>query len=315
MQLVDTYDSLPRPLAGAVVVLGNFDGVHLGHAGVIQAARQMADEMTTKVVVLTFEPHPRSVFAPHLPPFRLTPKAAKARFLAELGVAGCVAQKFDSEFSEHSAEDFVRNVLIRGLQVRHLVVGADFRFGKGRKGDVAYLQSNADRFGFMTSCVEPVLDPNGVAYSSTRVREALTEGDVETAASILGRPFQIEGMVVQGEQRGRTIGFPTANILLGEYIRPKLGVYAVRAEMPDGKMVSGVANIGKRPTVNGLDERLEVHLFDFSSDIYGKNLNIHLQRFIRPEQKFANFEELKIQIVRDAETARHALQEEASARL
>lgn len=315
MQLVDTYDSLPRSLAGSVVVLGNFDGVHLGHAGVIQAARHMADEIGTKVVVLTFEPHPRSVFAPHLPPFRLTPKAAKARFLAEIGVAGCVAQKFDAAFSKHSAEDFVRSVLIGGLQLRHLVVGADFRFGKGREGDVSYLQSNADKFDFRTSCIEPVLDPQGVAYSSTRVREALSEGDVGTAASILGRPFQIEGTVVQGEQRGRTIGFPTANILLGEYIRPRLGVYAVRAEMPGGEMVSGVANIGKRPTVDGLDERLEVHLFDFAGDIYGKNLNIHLQSFIRPEQKFANFEELKTQIVRDAETARHALQEQASARL
>ncbi|MEQ9199652.1 MAG: riboflavin kinase, partial [Rhodospirillales bacterium] len=169
--------------------------------------------------------------------------------------------------------------------------------------------------GFMTSCVPPVLDPQGVAYSSTRAREALSAGDVETAASILGRPFQIEGTVIQGDQRGRTIGFPTANIPLGEYIRPMLGVYAVRAELPGGDMVSGVANIGKRPTVDGLDERLEVHLFDFAGDLYGRNLNIHLQRFIRPEQKFANFEELKTQIVRDAETARHVLQEQASTRL
>lgn len=313
MQLVDTYDNLPSELSGGVVVLGNFDGVHLGHRTVIAESRRIAAEIGAPTLVLTFEPHPRSVFAPDSPPFRLTPSAMKARLLAAEGVDGCIMQKFDRAFSLRSAESFVQDVLIGGLAARHVVVGYDFKFGNGREGDYDFLLRHSQRFGFATTQVAPFSGPDGQPLSSTRVRLALVDGDLATAEQVLGRRHEIEGVVSEGDRRGRTIGFPTANIGLGDCLRPKFGVYAIEAVLPDGAVVAGVANIGSRPTVDGTDERLEAHLFDFDGDLYGKRLSIRLCSFIRPERKFSSFDELKAQIARDADTARRDLLELASA--
>jgi riboflavin kinase/FMN adenylyltransferase len=313
MQLVDTYGNLPPDLSGGVIVLGNFDGVHLGHRTVIAESRRIAGELDVPTMVLTFEPHPRSLFAPDSPPFRLTPASQKARLLAEEGVDGCIMQKFDREFSRRTAESFVQDVLIAGLAARHVVVGYDFKFGNGREGDYNFLRQNASRYGFGVTQVAPFADAEGLPLSSTRVRQALVEGDLGTAQRILGRRHEIEGEVFEGDRRGRTIGFPTANIRLGECLRPRFGVYAVEAVLPDGRIQPGVANVGARPTVDGKDERLEVHLFDFDGDLYGKRLSIRLCSFIRPEQKFSSLDELKSQIARDADTARRDLLELASA--
>jgi riboflavin kinase/FMN adenylyltransferase len=307
MQLVESYDSVPARLKGSVVALGNFDGVHLGHKAVIGKARELARASGSPSAVLTFEPHPRIVFKPDQPPFRLTPKDQKAKFIGQEGIDCCVMQAFDIGFSRMSATEFVEKILVSGMGASHLVVGYDFKFGKGREGNCDFLQANAAEFGFSTTRVDPLNDRDGNPLSSTRVREALLAGDLAQAEAILGRQHEIAGEVMEGDKRGRTIGFPTANIGLADYQRPRFGVYSVRAEMPDGRLVDGVANIGSRPTVDGKDERLEVHLFDLDEDLYGKRLSIRLCSFIRPEMKFSSFDELKSRIAEDAQTARSVL--------
>jgi riboflavin kinase / FMN adenylyltransferase len=309
-----TLDHLSQPddtLQGMVVALGNFDGVHAGHRAVIAAAQAQAAVLGTRSAVLTFEPHPRTLFRPDDPPFRLTPWQDKARLIAAIGIDALLTMPFDRKLSGLSADIFIRTVLIGALRARHVVTGMDFRFGMGRVGDATLLRQVGAAAGFGVTEVGPVADAAGVAISSTRIRNHLQAGEPEPAAALLGHLFTIGAIVAHGDQRGRTIGVPTANLPLGDFLRPRFGVYAVTAgigENPD-RWIQAVANIGRRPTVGGTVERLEVHLFDFSGDLYGQTLQVRLHRFLRPEQSFDSFAALTAQIRLDLQAARAALAE------
>lgn len=307
MKLYRHTTDLPPDARGVAVALGNFDGVHRGHRAVIGAAREAAARLGVPSAVLTFEPHPRALFKPDQPPFRLTPFRIKARLVEALGVDALFTVHFDRAFSQQSADQFVESVLVQGLGARHVVAGYDFVFGHNRGGDMAFLRAAGERSGFGVTEVRPVADPSGIIFSSTKVRELLQAGEPEAAAAILGHPFEVEGRVEHGDKRGRTIGFPTANVELGEYVRPRFGVYAVRAGVDQGGQTvwhGGVANLGRRPTVGGTVERLEVNLFDFDADLYGRHLRVQLLRFLRPEMRFDGLDHLKAQIARDAGAAR-----------
>ncbi len=305
MELVRDWRNLPEALRGAAVALGNFDGVHLGHAHVLRAAHGARPD--AKLAVLTFEPHPRELFRPDDPAFRLTLSAERAEALAAMGVQIVYEMPFDRDFSLLSAEAFVDEVLHRGIGAAHLACGPDFAFGHRRGGDAGFLTARAEALGIGLTVVPPLADAQG-PISSTRIRRLLQDGYPERAAVELGRPWAVRGPVTHGEKRGRTIGFPTANVPLGRHLEPARGVYAVRARLPDGTMAPGVANIGRRPTVNeGTESRLEAHLFDFEGDLYGQEVAVGLYAFLRAERKFASFDELRAQIVADAEQARALL--------
>jgi riboflavin kinase/FMN adenylyltransferase len=289
---------------GATVALGNFDGVHLGHVAVIRAAHAARPDLP--LAVLTFEPHPREFFRPQDPPFRLMLAAERAAALERLGVAVLYEIPFDAAFSHISAAQFVQEVLHEGLGAAHLACGGDFAFGHRRGGDTAFLARQAEALGMGLTLVPPVTDAQG-PITSTRIRRLLQDGYPERAAALLGRPHSIRAEVIHGDARGRTIGFPTANMLLGQHLEPARGVYAVTARLPDGAEVKGVANLGQRPTVGGIQSRLETHLFDYAGDLYGAELSVGLRHFIREEQKFGSFDELKGQILRDADAARALL--------
>ncbi len=297
------WRGLPPEARGATIALGNFDGVHLGHAAVLRAAHAARPDVPR--AVLTFEPHPREFFRPQDPPFRLTLSTERAAALAGLGVHYLYELPFDAAFAHLSAEDFVADVLHRGLGAAHLVCGADFAFGHRRGGDVAFLAERAEALGMGLTIVPPVTDKEG-PISSSRIRRLIQDGYPERAAALLGRPPSIRGPVMHGDKRGRTIGFPTANIPLGRHLEPQRGVYAVTARI-DGAVVKGVANIGQRPTVGGTESRLEAHFFDFTGDLYDREITIYLHHFLREEQKFPSFEALKAQIEADATIARRLL--------
>jgi riboflavin kinase / FMN adenylyltransferase len=300
---------------GAVLAMGNFDGLHQGHAALIGEARERAQAVGRPAGVLTFEPHPRSVFMPEGEPFRLTPFRVKEREIARLGVDLLFVQHFDLGFAQKSAESFVEEVLVGAVGVTHLVVGHDSTFGNRRRGTPEMLREAGARYGFGITVVEPVRGPDAAVYSSTHIRELLRAGRPREAAAQLGRFWEIDGRVMVGDRRGRTIGFPTANLGLGEYLRPAFGVYAVRVsgDGPDdpfaGRTIDGVANIGLRPTVGTPEPRLEANLFDFDGDIYGRHLRVSLVEFIRPERKFSGLDALKAQIAEDADRARAILAE------
>ena len=305
MRIFSDWQAIPTDARGATVALGNFDGVHLGHASVIRAAH--AARPSAPLAVLTFEPHPREVFRPDDPPFRLTLSAERADALAALGVHLLYELPFNHEFSLMTAEDFVGKVLHEGLGVRHLVSGQDFAFGHRRGGNTGFLASRAETLGMGLTLVPPVTDAQG-PLSSSRIRRALQDGYPERATAELGRPWAIRGIVSHGDKRGRTIGFPTANVPLGRHLEPARGVYAVTVRLADGSAHKGVANIGRRPTVNaGTESRLEVNLFDFSGDIYGSDITVALHEYIRPEIKFSGLDALKSQIAADAAEARRLL--------
>jgi riboflavin kinase/FMN adenylyltransferase len=299
------WRALPPEARGGTVALGNFDGVHLGHAEVLKAAHQARPELP--LMALTFEPHPREHFRPDDPPFRLTLLPAKGAALAALGVRQVVAVPFDATFSAMTAEEFVEQVLHQGLGARHLACGPDFAFGHRRGGDVSFLRQAAEARGIGLSVVPKLADAEG-PLSSSRIRRALQDGYPERAAAMLGRPWAIRGPVTHGDARGRSIGFPTANIPLGRHLEPARGVYAVRATLPDGRVVPGVANLGRRPTLGGDPvSRLEAHLFDFSGDLYGQELEVALVAFLREERKFSDVAALTAQIAADAAAARGIL--------
>jgi riboflavin kinase/FMN adenylyltransferase len=304
MKIFRAISDVPATARGAAVALGNFDGVHLGHAGVVRAAHAARPE--APLAVLTFEPHPRVFFRPGDPPFRLTLAPERAAALAALGVDMLLELPFDDAFSHLSAAQFCEGVLHEGLGAAHLACGADFAFGHRRGGDIGVLSAAAERLGMGLTIVPPVSDAQG-PVSSTRIRRLLQDGYPERAALLLGRPFAITGQVSPGVARGRTIGFPTANIALGLHLEPARGVYAVTAHLPDGRAFGGVANIGLRPTVGGTVSRLEAHLFDFAEDIYGQLVSVSLLAFLRAEQKFADFAALRAQIETDATHARQFL--------
>jgi len=301
----DDWQAMPAPWKGGAIALGNFDGVHRGHQALIERAGEQAKALGAPVVALTFEPHPRRFFVPDTGPFRLTLPPAKQRLLAQYGVQAVLAQRFDPEFAALSPQTFVDDVLLKGLGARHVVCGYDFTFGARRGGNVEWLREAGKEKGFGVTVLDPVTH-EGEIYSSTRIREALRAGWVSEAAEHLGHPWEIEGAVELGDQRGRTIGFPTANVALGEHLRPRFGVYAVRA-LVDDKWRPAVANLGRRPTFGKLQENFEVHLFGFSGDLYGKVLRVELVDFIRPEMKFGGLDQLKAQIAADGEAARRIL--------
>ena len=305
-QIINSWRDLPPSARGASLALGAFDGVHRGHRAVIAGAAEAARRRNAPLGVLTFDPHPRRWFVPDDPPFLLTTPDQQCRLFASLGVEWLYRLPFDAAMAALSEEAFVAEVLAEGLGARHVSTGQDFTFGKGRKGGPETLKRLAGRHGFSVSTAPLVLQA-GLKCSSSAIRDALIAGRPETAAAMLGRPFAIKGVVVHGEHLGRTIGFPTANIELGDYVRPAQGIYAARTRLPDGREVPGVAYIGRRPTVNGVDERLEVNLFDFDEDLYGQILETDLTHFIRSDEKFDSLEALKAQIARDSEAARALL--------
>jgi riboflavin kinase / FMN adenylyltransferase len=293
--------------------MGNFDGLHRGHAVLIGQARDLAHAQGRPAGVLTFEPHPRSVFVPTTEPFRLTPFRVKERELARLGVDLLFVQHFDLGFASKSAEEFVAEVIVGAIGASHVVVGWDCTFGNRRRGTPDLLRDAGRQHGFGVTVLDPVRGDNATVYSSTHIRELLKAGKPREAAVLLGRYWEIDGRVATGDRRGRTIGFPTANLGLDDYLHPAFGVYAVRVsgdgpdDPLDGCTVDGVANIGLRPTVGTLAPRLEAHLFDTDLDLYGRHLRVALIEFIRPERKFAGLQELKAQIAADAGCAREIL--------
>jgi riboflavin kinase/FMN adenylyltransferase len=309
------YDRLPASDRGSVVAIGNFDGVHRGHQAVVSEAKRIAAKLGAPTSVLTFEPHPRSFFRPNDPPFRLTPMRLKARALEALDVDLLFVVRFDAEFASFSAERFVAEVLGKaGLAAKHVVTGYDFVFGKGRAGNAVLLERLAKEHGYDYTALSPVAAESGEIYSSTQIRAYLQQGKPKHAARLLGRPWEIEGRVETGQQRGRTIGFPTANVRLTDVLQPAHGVYAVRAGIDQGantQWFDGVANFGSRPTVDGKNVWLEIHLFDFDGDLYGKHLRVAFMDFLRAELKFASFDALKEQIAKDSQAARELLRAKA----
>jgi riboflavin kinase / FMN adenylyltransferase len=293
--------------------MGNFDGLHKGHQALIGKARDRARAAGKPVAVLTFEPHPRRVFAPTVEPFRLTPLRVKEREIARLGVDLLFVQHFDLAFARRSAESFIAELLREAIAISHIVVGHDSTFGNRRRGTPEMLREAGAAQGFGVTVIEPVRDAQAAVYSSTHIRELLRDGRPREAAAQLGRSWEIDGRVMVGDRRGRGLGFPTVNIGLGEYLRPAFGVYAVRVSGDGhddafaGRALGGVANIGMRPTVGSPEPRLEAHLFDFDGDLYGRHLRVALVDFIRPERKFSGLDALKAQIANDAAKARAIL--------
>ncbi len=309
MHVIRHTEDMATAERGGAFALGNFDGVHLGHQQVIGRASAVAVEKSAPSGVLIFEPHPQQFFFPEKPFFRLTPFRAKTRLLEGLGLDVLAALPFDAKMAERSAESFVQDILVEGLGASHIVVGYDFRFGKGRAGDGTLLQKMGGDLGFGVTIVEEVTN-EGVTYSSTRIRECLNAGDPEGAARLLGHWWSVETHIVKGDQRGRTIGFPTINLPLEEHVEPALGVYAVLIEIEDGLhkgVYKGVANIGRRPTFNKSDVLLEAHLFDFEGDLYGAHAAVSFVEYLRPERKFDGLDSLKAQIALDSEQARERL--------
>ena len=308
------YRDLPEDIRGGAVAIGNFDGVHQGHWAVIGEAGRLGRDLSIPFGVLTFEPHPRSVFQPDYPPFRLTPFHSKAIQIEKLDASFLVATPFDRDFASILAEDFVRDVLVKSLGVRQVVVGYDFVFGRGRTGNHELLARMSNDGGYGLTVVAGVThgDPaeGGEIYASSRIREYLRAGRPLPAADRLGRWWEISGPVLPGDQRGRRLGFPTANIALNDHLEPALGVYAVRIaiEGENGETWhGGVANLGRRPTFDGKSTLLEVHIFDFDEDIYDRDVRVAFLDFLRPERKFDVLDALKAQIAADCDGARDIL--------
>ena len=273
----------------------------------IAQARAAADRLGAALAVVSFDPHPRRWFQPDAAPFRLMNSAQMARALEPLGVDRLHLLAFDADMAAMSDEAFVREVLTEGLGVRHAAVGFDFTYGRGRTGSAEGLRGQGASLGFTVSVVDRIDDANGLKLSSSGVREALKAGDMDRAKAILGRPFAIEGQIIHGAKRGRTIGVPTANIAMGDYMRPAYGVYATRTRLPDGRVLEGVANLGVRPMFEIDQPLLEVWLFDFNGDLYGQTVETELIAFLRGELDFEGLDALKIQIETDAQAARAAL--------
>jgi riboflavin kinase/FMN adenylyltransferase len=310
MRIIRHTETLPPDLTGAVVAIGNFDGVHRGHQAVMAQARDIAADLGAPVVALTFEPHPRNLFQPDAEPFRLNSLRSKAHHMEALGIDGLVVLHFDRALATKTAEDFITDVLADGLKARHVIVGEDFAFGKGRAGNVGLLQSMAMDYGFAVTPAVQVRDADGSIISSNTIRGFLKEGRPDAAARLLGRPWEVDGRVVHGDARGAELGFPTANVRMEGCLLPCPGVYAVRAGIDEGAettWLDGAANFGVRPQFDGDDVRLEVFLMDFSGDLYGRTLRVAFIGFLRPEAAFEDIDALIVQMNRDVAEARELL--------
>ena len=306
MQRLTLAGGIPETLKGSIVALGNFDGFHLGHQAVVGRAIQRAFHERRPVIVATFDPHPVHFFKPDLPPFRLTTLDQRERLFAHAGADAMLVFEFNRELASMDADAFVAEVLKQRIGAAGVITGDDFSFGKGRSGDVAVLAKLGAEHGIAAEAVPQVL-LNGERISSGRIREALIAGDSATATHMLSRDYAIEGVVQDGDRRGRELGYPTANMVLGDYQRPRYGIYAVRVTLEDGTEHPGVASLGIRPTFDPPQELLETHLLDFDADLYGRKIEVALHAFIRDEKKFDDIGALVTHMRRDEAQARHLL--------
>lgn len=306
MQRVGGDDIVGGALRGGIVALGNFDGFHRGHQAVVGRAVALAKAQGRPAIVATFDPHPVRWFKPDVPPFRLTSFDQRERLFAEAGADAMLVFRFDGELAGVSAADFITDRLIARAGVAGVVTGEDFTFGKGRGGNTRVLAEIGGANGLNVETVGPV-DEGGETISSSRIRDALQAGDCAAATHLMTRPYAIQGVVQHGDKVGRTIGYPTANIDMGDYLRPRYGIYAVRGRLADGRVLNGAANLGVRPMFDPPKELLEPYFFDFSGDLYGQDIEVELHSFIRPEAKFDNLDELTAQMERDCDEARDIL--------
>ena len=303
MRLIRGLHNLARMEAGCAATIGNFDGVHLGHQAVLGQLAERAAGLGLSTLVVTFEPQPQEYFAPDTAPPRLTRLREKLAALRRYSVDQVLCLRFNPALAALTAEEFVQRILVDGVNVKYLVVGDDFRFGRGREGDFTYLQQAGERHGFQVAHMH-TFEIDGGRVSSTRIRQALAAGEMQQAERLLGRPYRMLGRVAHGDKRGRTIGFPTANVFLHRHRTPVQGVYAVEVFGLDPEPVQGVANVGSRPTVDGTRSLLEINLFDFDQQIYGRYVGVDFLHKLRPEYKFDSFEALKQQIGRDVTEAK-----------
>ena len=307
MRWLDHRQPLPEPLRGAVIALGNFDGFHMGHQAVAREAIEWARAEGRPSIIATFDPHPVRLFKPDVPPFRLTTLEQRQELYLAAGATAMLVFHFDAELAGTSAEDFVRVLLGERLGAAGVVTGEDFTFGKGRAGDRALLETLGREAGIAARAVAPVMD-GGAPVSSSRVRDALRAGDPQEAARLLTRPFAIRGVVEHGDKRGREIGYPTANLAIEHYLRPKFGIYAVTGRvLATGEELTGAANIGVRPQFEPPKELLEPHFFDFAGDLYGQEIEVAFHHFLRPEGKFDTLDALVAQMDADCRQARELL--------
>lgn len=302
MQRLTLDRGVPAALRGNIVALGNFDGFHLGHQAVVGRAVARGHHERRPVVVATFEPHPVRHFRPELPPFRLTDLDQREALFAHAGADAMLVFGFDAALAATSAEDFVA-LLAEQIGAAGVVTGEDFTFGRGRGGDAALLHQLGAAHGIAAEAVRAI-ELGGAPVSSSRIRAALAAGDPGAATQLLSRPFAVRGTVEPGDRRGRTLGYPTANLSLGDYQRPKYGIYAVRVTRPDGSEHGGVASLGVRPTFEPPSELLEAYLFDWGGDLYGQTIEVALHHYLRPEAKFETVEALTAQMRQDEAAAR-----------
>ncbi|MCK9540926.1 MAG: bifunctional riboflavin kinase/FAD synthetase [Novosphingobium sp.] len=311
MYRLDHRNPVPEALRGAIVALGNFDGFHRGHQAVVGEAAAWAKGEGRPCIVATFDPHPMRFFRPDAEPFRLTTLDQRQELFAAAGADAMLVFHFDADFAALSAEAFVTDMLAARIGAKGVVTGGDFTFGKGRGGNPATIGSIGGPLGLSARTVEAVHDEGG-PISSSRIRAALKAGDCEAAAAMLTRPFALRGQVQHGDKLGRTIGFPTANLPLGAYLRPRYGIYAVTGRvltgpLADGRTLRGAANLGVRPTFHPPKELLEPFFFDFSGDLYGAEIEVAFHHYLRPEARFDGLEALTEQMRRDCEEARKLL--------
>lgn len=304
---LDHRDPMPEALRGAIVALGNFDGFHLGHQAVVAEAVEWARAESRPAIVATFDPHPVRHFAPHVPPFRLTTLDQRQELFLAAGADAMLVFHFDGALAGMEAADFVAGLLGEHIGAAGVVTGEDFTFGKARGGNIGVLRDVGATCSIATRQVGPVR-VDGQVVSSSRIRDALKAGECELATRLLTRPFAIRGPVIHGDKRGRTIGYPTANMELGQYLRPRFGIYAVSGRvLATGEPLKGAANLGVRPTFDPPKELLEPYFFDYSGDLYGKEIEVELRHFLRPEAKFDGLEPLMAQMERDCAQARALL--------
>jgi len=306
MQRLYHDETIPEAFRGAVLALGNFDGFHLGHQAVVGRAISLGFHMRRPVIVATFDPHPVSYFKPDVPPFRLTTLDQRQELFAHAGADAMLVFRFGPEMAATSAEGFVTEVLAGKLGASGVITGDDFTFGKGRTGSIEMMEKLGAENGITAEAVAPVLY-EGERISSGRIRDALEAGDTGLATHLLTRDFAVEGVVQRGDQRGRELGYPTANLVLGDYLRPRYGIYAVRVRLDDGTEHPGVASFGVRPTFEPAVELLEAHLFDFDGDLYGRKIEVALHGFIRDEKKFESLDTLVEHMRADEAAARMQL--------
>lgn len=300
-------DPVPDALRGAIIALGNFDGFHLGHQQVVRDAVDWARSEGRPAIVGTFDPHPVRHFAPHVPPFRLTSLDQREELFAAAGAAAMLVFRFDGELANTTAQDFIAQLLGSHIGAAGVVTGEDFTFGKDRGGNVALLASYGAEHGIRARAVGPVAE-GGLVVSSSRIRDALKAGECELAEQLMTRPFAIRGTVQHGDKRGRTIGYPTANLDMGKYLRPRYGIYAVTGRVvATGQPLKGAANLGVRPSFDPPKELLEPYFFDFAGDLYGQEIEVELRHFLRPEAKFDGLEPLVAQMDQDCRRARELL--------